>query len=76
MIFVSGADPFEEDKLGRLKLTRAGLAARDRLVFGLCRAAGLPVAVTMAGGYAWQVTDTVNIHFRTVAVAAGREAEV
>ncbi len=72
VIFVSGADPFAEDKLGRLKLTRAGLAARDRLVFGLCRAAGLPVAVTMAGGYARQVTDTVDIHFRTVAVAAGR----
>jgi acetoin utilization deacetylase AcuC-like enzyme len=73
VIFVSGADPYEEDKLGRLNLTKAGLAARDRLVFGLCRSAGLPVAVTMAGGYARQVTDSVDIHFRTVALAAQRD---
>jgi len=69
-IYLAGADPFEGDRLGRLKVTKEGLAERDRLVFGLCRRAGLPVAVTMAGGYARQVEDTVDIHFRTVCLAA------
>jgi acetoin utilization deacetylase AcuC-like enzyme len=68
-IYLAGADPFEGDRLGRLALTKAGLAARDRLVFELCRGAGVPVAVTMAGGYARAVEDTVDIHFATVAAA-------
>jgi acetoin utilization deacetylase AcuC-like enzyme len=69
-IYVSGADPFEGDRLGRLKLTKAGLAARDAMVFALCQSAGIPVAVTMAGGYGWRVEDTVDIHFETVRLAA------
>ena len=69
-IYLAGADPFEDDRLGRLKLTKQGLAERDRLVFGRCRAAGLPVAVTMAGGYARRVEDTADIHFETVRLAA------
>jgi acetoin utilization deacetylase AcuC-like enzyme len=69
-IYLAGADPFEGDRLGRLNLTKAGLAARDRLVFELCRGAGVPVAVAMAGGYARDVHDTVDIHFSTVAAAA------
>jgi acetoin utilization deacetylase AcuC-like enzyme len=69
-IYLAGADPFEGDRLGRLKVTKEGLAERDRVVFGLCRRAGVPVAVTMAGGYARQVSDTVDIHFRTVRLAA------
>jgi acetoin utilization deacetylase AcuC-like enzyme len=69
-IYLAGADPYEEDRLGRLKLTKQGLAERDRLVFGRCRAAGLPVAVTMAGGYPRRVEDAVDIHFQTVHLAA------
>lgn len=66
VIYLAGADPFEGDALGRLRLTKAGLSARDALVFGRCRAAGLPVAVAMAGGYAEDVRDTVSIHAETV----------
>jgi acetoin utilization deacetylase AcuC-like enzyme len=69
-IYLAGADPFEDDKLGRLKLTKQGLAERDCLVFGRCRAAGLPVAVTMAGGYPRRVEDAVDTHFQTVRLAA------
>ncbi|MFW6069003.1 MAG: histone deacetylase [Chloroflexota bacterium] len=65
-IYLAGADPYEGDRLGRLSLSKEGLAARDRLVFDLCRRADLPVAVTMAGGYGRDVEDTVDIHFRTV----------
>lgn len=65
-IYVSGADPHERDRLGRLKLTRDGLRARDRMVFDRCRRAGLPVAVVMAGGYGADVRETVEIHLQTV----------
>jgi acetoin utilization deacetylase AcuC-like enzyme len=67
-IYVAGADPYEDDRLGRLKLTKAGLEERDRRVFGAVGA----VAVVMAGGYARDVEDTVDIHFRTVRLAAER----
>jgi acetoin utilization deacetylase AcuC-like enzyme len=69
-IYLAGADPFEGDRLGRLAVTKDGLAARDRLVFELCRAAGVGVAVTMAGGYAHRIEDSVDIHFTTVRTAA------
>jgi acetoin utilization deacetylase AcuC-like enzyme len=65
-IFLAGADPFEGDKLGRLRVTKSGLAERDRMVLQGCRERGIPVAVTMAGGYAREVEDTVDIHFQTV----------
>lgn len=68
-IYLAGADPFLSDQLGRLRVSKEGLTERDRLVFGLCRSAGLPVAVTMAGGYAEDVEDTVDIHYRTVVEA-------
>lgn len=67
---LAGADPFEDDRLGRLKLTRGGLAERDRMVLELCHAGGIPVAVAMAGGYARRIEDTVDIHFATVRIAA------
>jgi acetoin utilization deacetylase AcuC-like enzyme len=70
VIFLSGADPFFDDKLGRLKLSKAGLRDRDQMVFSHCRAAGLPMAVTMGGGYARQVEDTVDIHFQTISLAS------
>ena len=69
-IYLAGADPFEKDRLGRLAVSRAGLAERDRLVFDACQRFSLPVAVTMAGGYAADVTDTVDIQFETVRQAA------
>lgn len=74
-IYLAGADPFIYDQLGRLRVSKEGLAQRDRMVFAHCKKAGLPVAVTMAGGYAEDVNDTVDIHFQTVveAVAASRE---
>lgn len=74
-IYLAGADPYEGDTLGRLAVSKAGLAERDRLVFEQCRAAGIPVAVTMAGGYAKNVQDTVDIHFQTVRTAAGLSTE-
>lgn len=71
VIYLAGADPYEGDRLGRLSLSRAGLEARDRLVFGRCARAGLPVAACMAGGYARDIEETVDIHLQTVRIAAG-----
>jgi acetoin utilization deacetylase AcuC-like enzyme len=72
VIYLAGADPFVSDRLGRLALSKAGLAQRDQLVFDLCQASGLPVAITMAGGYAPNVEDIVDIHFQTIREAAKR----
>jgi acetoin utilization deacetylase AcuC-like enzyme len=69
-IFLAGADPFEDDKLGRLSVTKEGLAERDRMVLEGCREREIPVVLTMAGGYAKKVEDTVDIHFQTVKRAA------
>ena len=69
-LYLAGADPYEGDLLGRLALTKAGLAERDRLVFRLCRQASIPVVIAMAGGYARRVKDTVAIHLQTVRIAA------
>jgi acetoin utilization deacetylase AcuC-like enzyme len=69
-IYLAGADPYVGDRLGGLGLTQAGLAERDRFVFAACARAGLPVAVTMAGGYAPDPEDIVAIHLRTVRIAA------
>ena len=69
MIYLAGADPYEGDRLGRLRLTKAGLQARDRFVMTTARDATIPITVTMAGGYAHNVTDIVDIHFSTVRTA-------
>ncbi len=69
-LYLAGADPFADDRYGRLRLSRAGLQARDERVLTTCRQRGLPVAITMAGGYARQVQDTVEIHWQTVRCAA------
>ncbi|HET7481161.1 MAG TPA: histone deacetylase [Rubrobacteraceae bacterium] len=69
-IYLAGADPFEDDRLGRLKVSKSGLAERDRLVLESCSERGVPVAVTMAGGYARNVEDTVGIHFQSIRRAA------
>jgi acetoin utilization deacetylase AcuC-like enzyme len=71
-IFIAGADAFEGDRLGKLKISKAGLAERDRLVLDLCTVAGLPVAIAMGGGYAENVEDIVDIHLQTVRLAAQR----
>jgi len=70
VIFLAGADPFEGDRLGRLKISKRGLAERDRLVLDLCRGCGVAVAIAMAGGYARHIEDCVDIHFTTVLTAA------
>lgn len=69
-IYLAGADPYCDDRLGRLALSKSGLARRDRMVLELCRDAGIPVAVVMAGGYARNIDDTVDIHLSTVRLAA------
>ena len=70
VFYLAGADPFQGDRLGRLGVSKEGLALRDRMVFRHCRERGLPVAVVMAGGYAPGIRDTVDIHFSTVQTAA------
>jgi acetoin utilization deacetylase AcuC-like enzyme len=70
VIYLAGADPYENDRLGRLKLTKQGLRERDRMVFAACLGHDFPVAVTMAGGYAGDVADIVDIHYATVCEAA------
>lgn len=70
VIYLAGADPYQEDRLGRLSLTKSGLARRDRMVLESSRQRGLPVAIVMSGGYGEDVKDTVDIHFQTVRLAA------
>ncbi|HEU4787106.1 MAG TPA: histone deacetylase, partial [Gemmatimonadaceae bacterium] len=69
VFYLAGADPYEHDRFGRLKLTIDGLHERDRLLFESCRAAAVPVVVTMAGGYARDIDAIVTIHANTVAEA-------
>lgn len=69
-IYIAGADPYLDDRLGRLAMTKSGLAERDRIILELCRQAGLPVAIVMGGGYAHQVDDVVDIHLQTIRLAA------
>jgi acetoin utilization deacetylase AcuC-like enzyme len=68
--YLAGADPHEGDRLGRLKLTDDGLAERDRRVLEALRERGIPVALTMAGGYGADIHTTVAVHLRTIAAAA------
>ena len=65
-IYLAGADPFQGDRLGRMALSKAGLARRDELVFERCRQVKLPMAVTMSGGYAKEIEDIVDIHCETI----------
>jgi acetoin utilization deacetylase AcuC-like enzyme len=73
-IYLAGADAYKGDRFGRLKLSKAGLQERDQMVFSRCLDANLPIAVTMAGGYAPNIDDIVDIHLQTVK-AAGLHAE-
>ena len=67
VFFVAGADPHEGDRLGRLKLSQQGLAERDRRVLQACGERGIPVAVSMAGGYGHDIERTVDMHQETLA---------
>ncbi|NMF88219.1 histone deacetylase family protein [Aromatoleum petrolei] len=69
-IYLAGADPYRDDRLGRLGLSFEGLAARDEMVLRWCVDHGTPVAIAMAGGYARIIEDTVAIHAATIATAA------
>ena len=70
MVYLAGADPYADDQLGGLALTRDGLRRRDRMVFEAARGAGVPIVVLLAGGYARRFDDTVAIHAATVEEAA------
>lgn len=66
IFYLAGADPYCEDQLGGLSLTKAGLRERDRVVMSFARERNIPVAVTLAGGYARRLEDTIEIHVGTV----------
>ena len=68
--FLAGADVHKNDRLGRLALTKAGIAARDRLVLQMCWERNIPVVVTMAGGYGRDINETVAIQLQTVQITA------
>lgn len=69
-IYLAGADPWRDDRFGRLGMSKEGLVERDRYVLGLLCDAGIPTAVAMAGGYARDTEDTVDIHVATLRITA------
>jgi acetoin utilization deacetylase AcuC-like enzyme len=69
IFYVAGADPYREDQVGGLRLSLEGLRRRDVLVFDAARQRNVPVAITLAGGYARNVEDTVQIHVNTILAA-------
>ncbi len=75
LFYIGGADPYREDQLGGLALTVEGLSRRDRLVYEHARRLGVPVATTLAGGYALRVEDTVRIHVNTILAARDTAAK-
>jgi acetoin utilization deacetylase AcuC-like enzyme len=76
LVYLAGADPYEKDQLGGLGLTKSGLKKRDSLVIGGARRLGIPVAVVLAGGYAVDVEDVVDIHVNTIKVARRTQRSV
>jgi acetoin utilization deacetylase AcuC-like enzyme len=70
VLYLAGADPHEGDRLGRMRLSFAGLERRDAMVVEACREVGLPVAVMIAGGYGRQIEDTVAVHVSTARILA------
>ena len=71
VLYIAGADPYEGDRLGRLRLTKQGLLARDRLVLDAARRAGVPTAIVCGGGYCTDLESIVDIHAATMLLAAG-----
>lgn len=70
VIYLAGADVFGDDRYGSLSLTAEGIAQRDRMVLSRFASSRTPVAITLAGGYAWQIEDVVEIHFQTTSIAS------
>ena len=70
VVYLAGADPLASDTLGRLSLTPEGLARRDAMVLEACTEVGIPVAITIAGGYARDIEHTVAVHLQTVRIAS------
>ncbi len=66
IMYIAGADPYENDQIGNLGLTKEGLRRRDEFIFSQARNYGVPIAVVLAGGYAYRQEDTVEIHFNTI----------
>jgi len=75
ILYVAGADPYVDDQLGGLRLTVGGLKRRDEFVFGLAKENVIPIAACMAGGYAYKIEDTVQIHCNTVEAALGESLD-
>jgi len=71
VLYIAGADPYVDDRLGRLAVTKAGLAERDRLVINAARGAGVPLAIVCGGGYCADLDAIVDIHATTMLLAAG-----
>lgn len=69
VVYLAGADPHQGDRLGRMQLTFAGLERRDVLVLQACREVGIPVAITIGGGYGRDIRDTVTVHVATARLA-------
>ena len=69
VFYLAGADPYREDQLGNLMLTKEGLTERDELVIGSCVKRNLPLVILLAGGYALRVKDTIEIHCNTCRMA-------
>lgn len=76
VIYLAGADPHEGDRLGRLRLTFDGLARRDAMVLDACREVGIPVAITIAGGYGRNIEDSVQVHLNTARIACSYQLSV
>ena len=70
VVYLAGADPLECDRLGRLSMTFDGLSRRDAFVIERCREVGLPLVITIAGGYAEPIDATVQVHTTTARIAA------
>jgi len=69
ILYVAGADPYEKDQIGGLSLTMEGLKRRDELVIGWATDSKVPISIVLAGGYAYDVSDTVSIHCNTIRTA-------
>jgi len=75
LFYVGGADPYREDQLGGLLLSKKGLQARDAGVFAAARQRNIPVVTTLAGGYARRLEDTIEIHANTILAAQAAAAK-
>ena len=72
-MYIAGADPFEGDRLGRLRLSKSGLLARDRLILNAVNRTGVPLAIVCGGGYCKDISSIVDIHAATMLLAAGAD---